>query len=92
MEDSRYPKYLPDFGPVKLKVKLSLCLNKHHAMKTYWGSEGIAPRINLDARWKWMISFTLRPLYPGVKNILFPLDRTLDGPQSRSGRGGVYEH
>jgi hypothetical protein len=24
--------------------KLSLCLTKHHAMKTYWG-EGIAPRI-----------------------------------------------
>jgi hypothetical protein len=27
---------------LKLKVKLSLCLNKHHAMKTYWGSGGIA--------------------------------------------------
>jgi hypothetical protein len=27
------------------KVKLSLCLTKHHAMKTYWGSGGIAPRI-----------------------------------------------
>jgi hypothetical protein len=27
------------------KVKLSLCLIKHHAMKTYWGSEGIAPSI-----------------------------------------------
>jgi len=27
------------------KVKLSLCLNKHHAMKAYWGSKGIAPRI-----------------------------------------------
>jgi len=28
-----------------VKVKLSLCLNKHHAMKAYWESEGIAPRI-----------------------------------------------
>jgi hypothetical protein len=27
------------------KVKLSLCLTKHHAMKTYWGSGGIAPLI-----------------------------------------------
>jgi hypothetical protein len=27
------------------KVKLSLCLTKRHAMKTYWGSGGIAPRI-----------------------------------------------
>jgi hypothetical protein len=31
---------------VKVKVKLSLCfLNEHHAMKAYWGSGGIAPRI-----------------------------------------------
>jgi hypothetical protein len=29
----------------KSKVKLSLCLTKHHAMKAYWGSGGIAPRI-----------------------------------------------
>jgi hypothetical protein len=27
------------------KVKLSLCLTKYHAMKTYWGSGGIAPLI-----------------------------------------------
>jgi hypothetical protein len=27
------------------KVKLSLCLTKHHAMKAYWRSGGIAPRI-----------------------------------------------
>jgi len=24
---------------------LSLCLTKHHAMKTYWGNGGIAPSI-----------------------------------------------
>jgi hypothetical protein len=31
---------------VKVKVKLSLCfLTKHHAMKAYWGSGGIAPLI-----------------------------------------------
>jgi len=24
---------------MKVKVKLSLCLTKHHAMKTYWGVE-----------------------------------------------------
>jgi hypothetical protein len=24
---------------VKVKVKLSLCLNRHHAMMTYWGVE-----------------------------------------------------
>jgi hypothetical protein len=34
-------------------------------MKTFMGSEGIAPRI-LDprTRWRWVVNFTLRPLYP----------------------------
>jgi hypothetical protein len=31
---------------------------------TYWGSGVIAPRINLGARWKWLVTFTPRPLYP----------------------------
>jgi hypothetical protein len=26
-------------GRIRIKVKLSLCLTKHHAMKTYWGVE-----------------------------------------------------
>jgi hypothetical protein len=30
---------------VKLKVKLSLCLTEYQAMKAYWGSGNIAPRI-----------------------------------------------
>jgi hypothetical protein len=30
---------------VKVKVKLFLCLTKHHARKAYWVSEGIASRI-----------------------------------------------
>jgi hypothetical protein len=30
-----------------IKVKVSLCLTKHLAMKPHWGSGGIAPR-NLD--------------------------------------------
>jgi hypothetical protein len=38
---------------VKLKVKLFLCLTKHHVMKTYWESGGIAPRIlDLGTRWR----------------------------------------
>jgi hypothetical protein len=38
---------------IKVKVKLSLCLTKHHAMKGYWGSGGIAPRIlDLGTRWR----------------------------------------
>jgi hypothetical protein len=30
---------------VKVKAKFSLCFTKHHAVKTYWGSGGIVPRI-----------------------------------------------
>jgi hypothetical protein len=42
-----------------------LCLTKRHAMKTYWGSGGIAPHIlDLGIRWRWVVSFTPRPLYP----------------------------
>jgi hypothetical protein len=29
----------------KVKVKLSLCLTKHHAVKAYWWSGRITPRI-----------------------------------------------
>jgi hypothetical protein len=35
------------------KVELSLCLTKCHAMKTYWGSGGIAPCIlDLGTSWR----------------------------------------
>jgi len=34
-------------------------LTEHHAMKSYWGSGGIAPRIlNLGTGWKRVVSFT----------------------------------
>jgi hypothetical protein len=40
-------------GKVKVKVKLALSLTKHHTMKTYWGSGGIAPRIlDFGTRWR----------------------------------------
>jgi hypothetical protein len=72
-----------------LTVKLSLCLAKHHAMKTSWRSGGIAPRIlNLDTRWRLEVSFTSRPLYSRRNGPRYPWDRRLGGPQSRSGRGG----
>jgi hypothetical protein len=38
---------------IKEKVKLSLCLTKHHAMKTYWENGGIVPHIlDLGIRWR----------------------------------------
>jgi hypothetical protein len=58
-------------------------------MKAYLGSGGIAPTIlELGTRWRWVISFTPRPLYPQGRSPWYPLDRMLGGPQSRSGRGG----
>jgi hypothetical protein len=58
-------------------------------MKTYCGSGGIGPRIlNLGTRWKWVVSFTPRPLYPQRKSPWYLLDRRLGGSQSRCGRGG----
>jgi len=72
---------------IKLKVKLSLCLNKHHVMMMYlllmkhhamkyWGSGGIASHIlNRGCRWRWVVSFTLRPLYLRGKSPRHPLDK-----------------
>jgi hypothetical protein len=58
-------------------------------MEVYWGNGGIAPRIlDLGIRWRWVVNFTPRPLYPQRKSPWYPLDRGLGGHQSRSGRGG----
>jgi hypothetical protein len=55
-------------------------------MKTYWGMEVYFPSFfDLGTRWKWVVSFTPQPLYPQGKSPLYPLDRRLSGPQSRSG-------
>jgi hypothetical protein len=77
----------------KVKVKLSLCLTKHHTIKTYWRRGGIAPRI-LDlgtngGEWSALrlCRFTLRERTPW-----YPLDRRLGVPQSRPGRGGEKEN
>jgi hypothetical protein len=48
-------------------------------MKAYWRSERIAPLILWPRHW---------PLYTQGKSHWYPLDRRLDGPQSRSRRGG----
>jgi hypothetical protein len=54
-------RYKNLYSCVASKVKLPLCLTKHHAMKTHWGNGGIAIRIlKLDTRWK--------SLYPRGKN------------------------
>jgi len=58
-------------------------------MKAYWSSGGTAPGIFVfGTRWRWVVSFTPRPLYHRGKSPWYPLHRRLGGPQSRSGRGG----
>jgi hypothetical protein len=53
------------------------------------GSGGITARIlDLGIRWRWVVSFTPRPLYPQEKGPWYPLDRRLGVPHSRSGSGG----
>jgi hypothetical protein len=67
-------------------VKLSLCffLTEHHAMKAYWGSAGIAPHIlDLCTRWRSVVCFTHRPLYPQGKSPWCSLNRTPDSVWTR---------
>jgi hypothetical protein len=62
-------------------------------MKAYWRIGDVAPRIlDLGTRWRWVISFKSRLLYPQEKSPLYPLDKRLGGPQSRSGRGGEQKN
>jgi hypothetical protein len=42
------------YNRAKVEI-LSLCVTKHHAMKTHWGSRCITPRIlNLGTRYSWV--------------------------------------
>jgi len=60
----------------KVKVVPVLFLTEHHAMKAFSGSGRIAPRIHwLGTRWRWVVSFTPRPLCPRGKSLWYPLDR-----------------
>jgi hypothetical protein len=43
--------------------------------------------LDLGDRWRWVVSFTFRPLYPRGKSPWYPFDRKLGGLQSRSERG-----
>jgi hypothetical protein len=75
--------------PLFTKIKLFLCFNWAPRHEGVLGSGGIYPRVSaLDTIWRWVVSFTPRPLYPQVNSPWYPLDRKPGGPQSRSGRGG----
>jgi hypothetical protein len=58
-------------------------------MKTYWESGGVASRLlNLGTRWKRVVSFTPRPLWPQGISPRYPLARRLGKPQRQSVHGG----
>jgi hypothetical protein len=44
--------------------------------------------LDLDTRWRWVVSFSPRPLHPRGKSPPHELDRRLSGPKYRSGRCG----
>jgi hypothetical protein len=75
----------PDSGEqkIKVKVKLSLCITKHRAMKTYRGVE-----VQLHPFLNSAVDRGPQPLYLRAKSPRYPLDRRLAGPQSRSERSG----
>jgi hypothetical protein len=55
-------------------------------MKAYWESGcKLHSFFDLGTRWRWVVSFTTRPLYPQGKSPWYPFNGRLGGPQSRSG-------
>jgi len=64
-----------------------LFLATHHVNKAYWGVEAWLHAF-LTSAIDGVVSFMPQPLYPQGKETLYPLDKRLDGPQNRCGRGG----
>jgi hypothetical protein len=51
-------------------------LTEHHAMKLYWGVEELLHSFfDLGIRWRQVVSFTPRPIYPQEKSPWYPFDR-----------------
>jgi hypothetical protein len=71
-------------------AKLSLCLTNYALhYEGVWESGCIDPHfLDIGTSWRWVVSFTSRPLYPREKSPKYPLDRRLGGLQSWSGRRG----
>jgi hypothetical protein len=71
------------------KLKSPLCLANytlHH--QGVWGSGCIDPyTLDLGTNWRWVISFTPRPLYSRGNNPRYSLDKGLVGTQNLCGRG-----
>jgi len=69
----------PAIQPVAKDKKVNVFVN------TPWrdiGGVNLLGR-NICTRWRWMVSFTLRPLYRRRKSFRYLLNRRLDGPQNQ---------
>jgi hypothetical protein len=75
------------FSVLLYKVKLSLCLTTPTPLRRM-GERMCRPTFSWPRHYRWVVSFTPRPLYPRGKSPRYPLDRRLGGLQSRSGRLG----
>jgi hypothetical protein len=53
-------------------------------MKTYGEWSYSSTSLDLGTRWRWVVSFTLLPLYPRGKSARHPYYTKLGGPQNRS--------
>jgi hypothetical protein len=56
-----FPTFLIDFAAIKMKL---VWIIKCDTQEDEWDSEDIASDINLGTRWRWVVRFTPRPLYP----------------------------
>jgi hypothetical protein len=72
---------------IYVKVEINVLL---HLSTTPWRLIRKTPcNVDLGARWRWAVRFTIRPLYPpGKSPETHWMIRTLGGLQSRSGRRG----
>jgi hypothetical protein len=57
-------RYIKKLDEINVKVEFLRLFSEHHAMKAYWGNKDTAPHILWPrTRWKWLATFTPRPLY-----------------------------
>jgi hypothetical protein len=56
-------------------------------MVAYGGSGGTAPCTELGTRWRWVVTFASRPLYPAAKDPLVPIGQEAGWAPEPSGGG-----
>jgi len=65
----------------------------HCRLFCWWVEGGVSPLIfNVGFMWKWMVGFTLQPLYLWGTIPWCPRNRRLGGPQSQFGCHGVEKN